>query len=85
MYKVNIEGCRIIDHITIPVLVIYKGSKPKVMIGNEVTGDEKEEVILKKDIQEWLDTNIKGNYCLIRAFILFEHEDEAVLFKTTWI
>ena len=84
MYKVNIEWHDIIDHITLPMLIVWNKENPsKIDNIEEVEGQE--EVVLKDNVQQWLDSNVKGNYKLVKSSIEFENEEEAILFKTTWI
>lgn len=86
MYRVNLENSLLVDHISLPVLVVSKDKSYTVKIGSEIDDASMQEItVLKKEVQEWIDANIHGTYKLIQYEIHFEKEDEAIYFKTVWI
>lgn len=90
MFSVNISNGYLIERIEIPVLLVFtsedESNLNKILIGSEINEASMQEiVIIKREIQNWLDENLKGKYSLSKSFIQFELEEDAVFFKTVWI
>ncbi len=86
MYKINLEDTGLIDRLELPVLVVkvpkhFEDTKQYTVSLEEQQGH----TILKDDVVIWLKQNIKGTYQIRLGYIEFEDEDDATLFKLTWI
>jgi hypothetical protein len=80
MFAVNISKSKIIKDGTLLYDIGLDGDHVTV---NLVEGSET--INLEEEVKIWIEQNIKGKYTITFEKILFEYEEEAVLFKTVWI